>query len=150
MSEKIKSFFELKMTSGNGNDSQALELATAALLIEMIHMDDEVSKSEQQAVFQSIQSHFKLDKNQTEELCQLAESELKHTTDYSRFTSLINEHFAYTDKLTIIELLWRIAYADKQLHRDEAYFAREIGKLLEVSQDDFDACRNKVRQEVLT
>lgn len=149
MSENIKSFFEQKMIPGKVNDLEAIELATAALLIEMIRMDNEVKESEREAVFQTLKSQFKLDEKHTRDLYQLAESELKHTTDYSQFTSLINQHFSYADKLSMIELLWRIAYADKQLHRDEAYYVQNIADLLEVKQEDFDICRNRVRDEVL-
>jgi len=149
MSEKIKSFFEQKMNSSKENNQHDIELATAVLLIAMIHMDDDVSDSEHNAVFQTLKAQFKLDGQHTEELYKLAESELKQTTDYSPFTNLINQHFSYDNKLSMIKLLWQVAYADKQLHRDEAYFAQKIGNLLEISQEDFDNCRNQVRDEVL-
>ena len=149
MSEKIKSFFEQRMASKNENDLQAIEMATAALLIEMIHMDDDVGDVERDAVFSTLKVQFKLNEQQTIELYELAESELKHTTDYSHFTNLINQHFSSDDKLSMIKLLWEIAYSDKQLHRDEAYFVQKISNMLEVSQEDFDSCRNQVRDEVL-
>ena len=149
MSEKIKSFFDQKMTTSNKNDQQAIELATTALLVEMIHMDDDVSDTERGAVFLTIKNQFELNEEQTQELYDLAESELKQTTDYSQFTQLINQHFSNDEKLTIIKLLWRIAYSDNQLHRDEAYFVQKISNLLEVSQEDFDLCRDKIRKEIL-
>ena len=149
MSEKIKSYFEQKVTSDSLNEQQSIEMATAALLIEMIHMDDDVSDTERNAVFQTLKNQFNLDENHTKELVELAESELKQTTDYRHFTNLINQHFKIDDKLEMIKLLWRIAYSDNQLHRDEAYFVQKISNLLEVSQEDFDQCRNQVRDEVL-
>jgi len=149
MSEKIKSFFEQKLLIGQENELHAIELATAVLMIAMIHMDDDVSDSEHDAVFQTLKAQFDLDEQHTQELYTLAESELKHTTDYSPFTNLINQHISYKNKLRMIKLLWQIAYSDRQLHRDEAYFAQKIGDLLEVSQEDFDFCRDQVRNEVL-
>jgi len=149
MSDKIKSFFEQKLLIGQENDLHAIELATAVLLTAMIHMDDDVSDKEQDTVFQALKSQFNLDAQHTEELYKLAESELKQTTDYSPFTSLINQHISYKNKLRMIKLLWQIAYSDNQLHRDEAYFAQKISDLLEISQEDFDVCRNQVRDEVL-
>lgn len=150
MSEKIKSFFVQKLAINKENDLHAVELATAILLIAMIHMDDDVSDSEHDAVFDTLKTQFNLDVQHTEELYKLAESELKHTTDYSPFTDLINQHLSYANKLNMIKLLWQIAYADNQLHRDEAYFVQKISNLMEVSQEDFDICRNQVRDEVLS
>jgi len=149
MSEKIISFFEQKMLIGQENDLHAIELATAVLLTAMIHMDDDVSDREQNKVLQTLKTQFDLDEQHTEELYNLAESELKHTTDYSPFTHLINQHISYKHKLRMIKLLWEIAYSDNQLHRDEAYFAQKISDLLEIKQEDFDACRNEVRDNVL-
>ena len=149
MSEKIKSFFEESIKSDSDNNKKAIELATAALLIEMIHMDDDVSEQEQNAVFNALRQQFHLGNVQTTELVNLANDELKQATDYGRFTGLINQHFAYSDKLSMIMNLWRVAYSDKQLHRDEAYFVQKISDLINVSQEDFDVCRNKVRDEVL-
>ena len=149
MTDKIETFFEKNIKDSDEISSQVIELSTAVLLIEMIHMDDDVTDSERQAVFDTLKTQFSLDVKQTGELVTLAELELNFSRNSGRFVALINEYFSYQNKLKMIVMLWRIAYADKQLHRDEAYFVQHISNSLEVSQDDFDVCRNQVRDEVL-
>lgn len=148
MLSAIKAFFEEKILSSNNTDENkqhALRLATTALLIEMIRMDDHFHKSEQKVLIAQIRTRFSLGTSETEELIALASAELQNSTDYFQFTSLINHHFEYEEKLQIVEALWEIAYADDALDIDEEYLVRKISELLYVSHPDFIAAKLRVK-----
>ena len=145
MLNAIKTFFEQNMSPDVSTDNQAhqLRLATAALLVEMMNQDDKVFETEQQAVREVLKDHFGLNDEETTELFHLAEEELYNATDYYQFTKLIAEHFSQPQKIQVIELLWRIAYADNHLDAYEEHMVRRIADLIYVPHQDF--IRTKLR-----
>ncbi|MDH3325255.1 MAG: TerB family tellurite resistance protein [Gammaproteobacteria bacterium] len=148
MLNAIKAFFEENILSSDKSEEgkqHALRLATTALLIEMMRMDDHFHDAEQKMLIVQIKACFKLTDTETEELVGLASAELQNSTDYYQFTSLINQHFEYNDKLPIIEALWEIAYADDALDIDEEYLVRKVSELLYVSHADFIAAKLRVK-----
>ncbi len=149
MLKAIFNFFEqnLSQEAVVQDQEHRLRLATAALLVEMINQDDQVLDSERRAVRQILKDKFALNDDETQELCQLAEEELHDATDYYQFTRLIAEHFSQPQKIQIIELLWRVAYADRQLDAYEEHMVRRIAELIYVPHQAFIQAKLKVLKE---
>lgn len=147
MLNAIKSFFEANILQeeGKGSTEHRLRLATAALMIEMMRMDDHIHEDEESAMITLVKDKFQLNDDETNEIISLAKLELENSTDYFQFTSLINKQFSYAEKIDIIELLWQLAYADNVLNKDEEYLVRKISELLYVSHSDFIGTKLKVR-----
>ena len=139
MLDAIKSFFEENFLIANEqvDKEHALKLATAAILIEMMQQDHEVSEREKQIVKNALSEKFALNDEETSELFVLAKQELKDATDYHQFTSLITQNYTQPQKIKIIEYLWDVAYADGQLHKYEEHMVRRIADLIHVSHKDF-------------
>ena len=149
MLNAIRQFFENNLLAaakpGSGNsDEHALQLATAALLFEMMRMDEHVKEDERQVIFDELSRRFQLDKKETEELLQLAEEEARDATDYHQFTSLINQHFSPEQKLKVIELLWQVAFADGHLDSHEEHLVRKLSELLYVPHREFIAAKHRI------
>ena len=125
MLDKIKAFFEdhLAHDAGSGGGSRsakgerAVQLASCALLLEMMRIDQESKLVEEQALRTAIQQTTQLDESAVDELIALAQAELDESVDYFQFTSLINEHFSPAQKLEVIEAMWLIAYSDHRSAR---------------------------------
>ncbi len=147
MLERIQRFFDQRLAPGtdaNERDSEhRLRLAVAALLLEMSHMDGEVWPEQRTAVETAVLEHFELDKGEAAELLELAEAERTESTDYHQFTSLINRVYTAEQKLSLIELLWQIAYANESLHKYEEYLVRKLANLLHVPHRMFVAAKLK-------
>ncbi len=121
-----------------------LKLATASLMIEMMNQDEVVLETEKQTVRKALQENFSLTDHETEELCQLAEQEIHNATDYYQFTRLIAEHYSRQQKIQVIELLWRVAYADNHLDAYEEHMVRRIADLIYVPHHDFIQAKHRV------
>jgi len=150
MLSSIKAFFEehiLVADESADNKQHALQLATAALLIELMRMDDHYHEQEQAALLVQLKTRFNLSDKEADTLVELASSELKQSTDYFQFTSLINQHFEYEEKLGIIEAMWEVAFADDDLDIDEEYLIRKVSDLIYVSHSDFIATKLKVKKQ---
>lgn len=148
MLKQIQDFFGQHLVSTVGNDAdreQALRLAVAALLIEVTHLDHEVTPEEKAAVDLAVRRHMGLSGETVAELLQCAERERADSTDYYEFTLLINREYDAARKVELIELMWRIAYADDALHRYEEHLIRKIAELLYVPHSAFIAAKHRAR-----
>ena len=140
MLDTIRRFFDEQMNpaeAGADDGEHTLRLATAALLVEMTRMDDEVQGVEQQAVLDALRSKFGLSEAETRELVELAEAEVREATDYFQFTRLINDGFSMQQKTRVIEHLWEVAYADGRLDGQEEHMIRRLADLLHVPHRNF-------------
>jgi uncharacterized tellurite resistance protein B-like protein len=146
MLQAIKQFFEQGIASGLNNDQDsehALQLATSALLFEMMRMDDEHHEAEHAMIREIIGRKFSLSNSETEQLLLLAEQEATQSTDYHQFTQLINRGFSLEQKIKVVEHLWLVAYADGQLDRYEEHLVRKIAELLYVPHRAFIAAKHR-------
>ncbi|MGY6277980.1 tellurite resistance TerB family protein [Methylomonas sp. MgM2] len=150
MLNQIKLFFEqhIALPPTEKSREENLRIACAALLIEMMHMDDRLKKEEQESIRARLEALFSLSPAQTNALTELAEDQRKAATDYFQFTHLINREFSTEQKIKLIESLWRVAYADGDLSMYEEYLVRKISDLIGVSHTDFIILKNRVKAEL--
>ncbi len=149
MLKAIKDFFEQNISTDNipNNNEHRVRLATAALLVEMMNQDQKILDSERQVVHEALSDNFDLSDEETKELFRLAEEEIHNATDYYQFTKLIAEHFTQPQKIQVIELLWRVAYADNHLDAYEEHMVRRIADLIYVPHQDY--IRTKIAAQKL-
>ncbi|SCZ61155.1 tellurite resistance TerB family protein [Thiohalomonas denitrificans] len=144
MLSQLREFFERNLNpprEAEGSDEHAVHLATAALLFEMARQDETVRPEELDVVADAVQRKFELPKAETEELMALAAEEVRESTDYYQFTSLINERFSPEQKVRVVEHLWEVAWADGRVDRYEEHMVRKIAELLYVPHKDFIAAK---------
>ena len=146
----IKDFFNQFIETGTRKsdieDTKALQIATAALLLEMMRMDDEVTAAERESVSTTLLHMFDLDPLQLKTLIDLAEQETRQASGYHQFTSLINKGFDADQKIRIIGKLWFVAMSDGHLDAHETHLMRKIADLLHVSHADYVTAKQKARQ----
>lgn len=114
-----------------------LQLASAALLMELASADHEFSEDERATLEQILRESHGLSQQELQQLWQLAEEEKANATSLYQFTALFNEHYDYPAKLQLLARLWQVAYADGRLDRYEEHTIRKIADLLYVSHKDF-------------
>jgi uncharacterized tellurite resistance protein B-like protein len=136
MIDKIRQFFEQRIivteTVSADELEYQLQLACAALMIEVLYADYSVEQDELDTLRGVLQDHFDLDKDEAESLIELAEEERADATDYYQFTSLINEYHTQKQKRELITRLWQMVYADRSVHKFEEHLVRRLADLLHV------------------
>jgi len=120
---------------------QARNLAIAALLVEVLRADYDVSGPERRQVLDSIRGILALDPGQCETLLELAEQRVDEAHDLHQFTSEVNRAFSADEKVGLVEQLWRVAQADATVHKYEEHLIRRISDLLHVSHRQFIAAK---------
>jgi uncharacterized tellurite resistance protein B-like protein len=147
MLDAIREFFDSHVgaSADRGDERHTIELATAALLIEVVRLDREVGPAERAVVLRAINHRFGLSGAEAETLVRLAEEEARQATDYYQFTSLINKRFTPAQKEQMIEHMWRVAYADAELSAYEQHTIRKIADLLYVPHSAYIAAKLRAR-----
>ncbi len=149
MLRAIQRFFDSRIDPGHGDvrqsDRHRLQVATGALLIEMMRTDAEATEGERAVVLAALRSKFDLTDEETRELVKLAEVEARDAIDHYQFTSLIKTAFSREQKCKVVEYLWAVAYADKNVDKHEEYLVRKIAGLIGVSHKEFIEAKLRVR-----
>lgn len=152
MLRNIKKFFDQHMQAAGAPRAEAtqhtLQVATAALLFEVMRADREMRDTERHAVNAAIQSRFALTVEETSTLLHLAQAEADEATDYYQFTFLINQHYTTEQKEQIIECLWQVAAVDHEIDRFERTLIHKIADLLHVSRPAQIAARERALRTV--
>lgn len=150
MLSAIQDYFRQKIEPDMqaGPDQHGLQLATAALLFEMLRADDDEHPEERRTLELALQTCFALDESETRQLAQLAEREAAESVSLYQFTGLINRHFSPDEKIRVVEMLWQIAYADACLDRYEEALVRKIAELIHVPHREFMQAKHRVVEAV--
>lgn len=146
MLRAIQEFFRARIEPDlqAGPDRHGLQLATAALMFEMLRADDEEHPDERRALEQALATRFELSEAETRELAELADREAADSVSLHQFTGLINQHFTPGQKVQVVEMLWQVAYADGQLDPYEEALVRKISDLIYVPHRDFIQTKHRV------
>lgn len=137
MLARLKQLLTPDAPISNAMEDGTLQLAAAALLLEVARADYQRDQREFTAVKQALQQRFGLSEADLHELLQRAESESSSATALYPFTRLINENCDEREKTELIQALWQVAAADGDIDKYEDHLIRQVADLLYVSHSDF-------------
>ena len=147
MIDIVKKFFQnAPVDEGREEDkSQKIQVATCALLLEVANSDEEFSEIERENIVRILEEDFHLFDEYAQELMELAERERKERIDLWGFTRLINENYSIEEKIRIIEMVWKVIYADGKLDKYEDHLAHKLSKLLKLEHKQLIDAKLKIR-----
>lgn len=131
------SFLKPSVQDSTATNQHKVQLACAALLLELSAADQHSDENEQKTLMQILRTTFRLDDKELQQLQRLAAQEARSATSLYQFTTLINEAFGYEQKVQLLQQLWQVAYADGRLDRYEEHLIRKVSELLYLSHGDF-------------
>jgi uncharacterized tellurite resistance protein B-like protein len=147
MLKRLKQLLDASLQPGPASapaDAEhALRLATAVMLVEVMRADTSFGDGERDIVRAALVEKFALTPDEAEALAELAVDTARQATDYYGYTSLINERFEMPAKLRMIELMWRVAYADGHLSDHERHVLWRIADLLHVPKGAYALARER-------
>ncbi len=142
---KITEYFRAQLSiEVESTPQQPLQLAAAALLIELSRADFQHDSAEQAAIKQALKACFGLSEQQLDELIALAEEENRQATSLYQFTRLINDHYSPEQKYQLVKMLWQVAAADGNICKYEDHLVRKVADLIYVSHRDFIRAKHEV------
>ena len=135
-------------TAAGAEEAEAREhgyhVATAALLVEVMRADYDVRSEERDAVLRALEAAFgDLSPDETRDLLARAEERADDATSLYEFTQHVNRQLDHDQKAHVVELLWRVAYADGSLDKYEEHLVRRIADLIHVPHSVFIRMKHK-------
>lgn len=116
---------------------EQLHLATAALLVEVAAIDQHFDEQEWSTLHNLLKQECHISDKDAEQLIDDAQQASENSTSLYDFTQFINQICDYKQKITLVNGLWKVAYADNNLDKYEEHIVRRIADLIHVSHKDF-------------
>ncbi len=143
---KIRAQFERGApAAGPEQRADSVRRATAVLLVEAIRADHDATADEREALVALLEAHFGMSRGEAGELVAEAERAADKSISLYDFTRVLNDALDATEKLGVVELLWRASLADGHLDKYEDYLVGKVAELLYVPRSDVVRVRNRVR-----
>lgn len=124
-----------------------IRVATCALFLEIANIDSEFSDEERRRILTIMQDVYGLSHEDAVDIARRAADELRDSVDLWKFTNLINERYTDAEKERVVELLWRVVYADGVLEAHEDYLVHKLSKLLRMQHKQLIAAKLRVLHE---
>lgn len=129
-------------------EGDPVQLATAAILLELAHADQHFSEREEAQLVASLKETFSLSDEVARSIIDSAEESRGRTIDHWSFTNAIRQHTNRDQRMEIVRVMWRMALADGRLHDYEEYLVRKISDLLGVQHHEMIEAKLSVRKEL--
>lgn len=129
------------------NQHHAVHEATAALLFKMATADFDLADEEQRTLRAGVERLLELS-DSTERIDALLEAGremAKESVSLYDFTAVLHRELDLEGKIAVVELLWRIAFADGALDPQEEYLVRKVANLLHLPHTEFIAAKQRAR-----
>jgi uncharacterized tellurite resistance protein B-like protein len=149
MIARLKALF-LGPSSGGSADDGALELprAAAALMALTARLDGHVEAIETATIRRVVERNFHISPEAAAELMVEADRVASEATDLFSLTEEINSHLEPEKRVSVIEMLWEVAFADGELSDFEANLLRRAAGLLYVSDRDNGEARKRALERL--
>jgi len=147
MFDKLKTFFD-KKTEISEFSFDSDKIAIVALLISTAKYDGNFDDSEKIEIQKLIENYFSLSSQNTGDLFKAARRIESEANDLQQFTRSLNEVLNEEEKLTIMELIWKIVMADGIIDNYEENLVRRLSGLLYLQDKDIGNIKNKLINDI--
>jgi uncharacterized tellurite resistance protein B-like protein len=133
MLKTLAEFFKTVDDRGRGAlDGDQVRTATAVLLFHAIAIDGAADEKERERIHALLRGHFGMSDDEVAALLHDAEKREQESVDLYRFTSVLRNRLSPDEKREIIEMMWRLVYADGELAALEDNLIWRTAELLAV------------------
>lgn len=123
-------------------------LAVAALLVHVMAVDGVVRPEERETLTGLLQREYALDARKADALVAEAVTAEAEAIDLFAFTSILKQRLESEDRERIVEMMWRLVFADGDVHEFEDNVIWRVAELLGVSSQARIRLRQAVRRDV--
>ena len=144
----FKKIFQTKKSENPTLDDKTSTKACIALLLETSMADEILDESELVTLKNTLQKDFLIEENEIDELINLAKENVEDSNSLYEFTRDINDNFDATERVKLIESMWKIAYADGNIDKYEEHIIRKVSNLIYVAHSDFIKAKLSAKEQI--
>jgi|TARA_B110000967_G_scaffold193253_1_gene220640 uncharacterized tellurite resistance protein B-like protein len=123
-----------------------VELIAAVLAYEIARSDGEITDQESELLVSEIKKISQKVQKNDEEVLLLIEKHSNDSVSFHEFVEDINKDFSKEEKISLLEFLWDMAYADSRLDVDEERLIRRIADLIRIKDIDVLKLKDKAKK----
>ena len=109
-----------------------VELTASILAYEIARSDGDISESELSLLYDEIKKISAKVGKKEDKVLEIIEEYSKNSVSFYEFINDINKDYSKEDKLSLIQFLYDVAYADKILEVSEERLIRRIADLIKI------------------
>ena len=118
-----------------------IELTASVLAYELARSDGSITQEELSVLMSEIEKVAEKVGKEKEEIFRIIKIYSKESVSFYEFVEDINQNYSKQEKLNLLKLMWKTAYADKKLDVDEEKLIRRLANLINIK--DMDVLRLK-------
>ena len=107
-----------------------IELTAAVLAYEIARSDGDIDKDELSVLMEEIEKIATKVGKEGLEILKIVENYSKDSVSFYEFIEDINKNYSKEEKLSLLNFLWKTAYADGRLDVDEERIVRRVADLI--------------------
>ncbi|PUA96022.1 putative tellurite resistance protein B-like protein [Acidovorax sp. 107] len=150
MFQALKDLFDslapLAPSSSPAERAQAVPLAAAVLLVEVVRAESAVGHAERSIMVNALRHQFAWSDDELQNLLDQAIATSRTAYDYQRFTSQLNEQFTQAEKIRLVEAMWQVAYADTHPDENEMHTISKVAGLLHVTHGEYIGAKMRAKE----
>ena len=123
------------------------KIALGALLWVVAEADNKFLPQEEAKIKEVLSNYAKISEKDLSIVLAAVKEAARESIDLYQFTSEISRDLIYAQRVVIIEQLFRVACADKELDEKELELIREVSSLFHLSHRDFIDAKIKAKKE---
>lgn len=121
------------------------KVACTALLCEAASMDGVFDENEKKLILVLIKKQFNVDDNEANKIYTEGKMLAENSSQLYGFTRVIKDSWEIEKRISLLEMLWELAYVDGELDATEDMLIRRIAGLIHIEDRD----RIEAKQRVL-
>ena len=150
MIQKLQSLFHSILSNDQQirTEEEEKQLAIYGILYESARADHNVDPLEEEKINEIMQRYFGLSQTQIEKIKQEAEQLHLDRGSMLNIVKEVKEHLNREERMTLLDELWEVAFADGTIDPHETSLIRRLADLLGLEHQDFIASRSRVAMAI--
>lgn len=142
MIEILKSLFSPDEQKSAKPDPKQLAIAATALMVQLARVDHDHDERELQTIVDCAVKAHGFSAQEARDIVDDAQSQAESATSLYEFTGELNDHLSQDDKQSLLENIWRVAFADGRIDKYEEQLIRRIAELLHLNHREYIQARH--------
>ena len=140
------SIFKKKVQLEENINNFEIELTALVLAYEIARSDGDISEPEREILLKDIKKIAPIVNKEEGAILEILEKFSKNSVSFHEFIEDINKEYSKNEKLSLITILWGVAFADSILDLDEERLVRRIADLIHIKDIDVLRIKDQVKQ----
>jgi uncharacterized tellurite resistance protein B-like protein len=146
MIERLKKLFSVAESEPVEPDTHQLAVAATALMVQLSRVDNQEDERELKTIVDCAVKAHQITREEAEEILNDALAHAEDATSLYQFTGQINDHLDQQQKQSLLESIWRVAFADGRIDKYEEHLIRRMADLLHLNHREFMQARHRAEE----